>query len=195
MREIKIKSGHVGRYDDVSPFIVEHGELILNIPLPEKSGEFYLVTELNGKNFDTALIPRSGTITLSGLDAGELRAEVKHYLRGTLIEVFKVEPLILKAVERRLSATPEIAVLTEEIARLKREQSDAAEWLKTGFSAVREDSRTRAVSFLAFAYAVYRNSPLLNGKGFSAEEFSEALGFGELTEEELKEVKNFEVKL
>lgn len=195
MRSITIKSDRVGRYDDVSPFLVER-DLELKIELPEKSGEFYFTFELNGKIGKPIYIPRGGTIVVGELSAGELRAEVKHYLRGTLLEVYKVEPLLLKAVERGLSATPEIALMTDEIAFLTGEieaLKKETEALKKSLTEERENARKAmrelVLSFLSYAYAEYVFDVQLNARSLSAEEFARALGY-ELSKEELEEIKN-----
>lgn len=195
MRSITIKSDRVGRYDDVSPFLVERGDLELKIELPEKSGEFYFTFELNGKIGKPIYIPRGGTIVVGELSAGELRAEVKHYLRGTLLEVYKVEPLLLKAVERGLSATPEIALLTDEIAfltgkteELKKETEELKKSLTEERENARKEGRELVLSFLSYAYAEYVFDVQLNARSLSAEEFARALGY-ELSKEELEEIK------
>ena len=195
MRSITIKSDRVGRYDDVSPFLVERGDLELKIELPEKSGEFYFTFELNGKIGKPIYIPRGGTIVVGELSAGELRAEVKHYLRGTLLEVYKVEPLLLKAVERGLSATPEIALLTDKIAlltgkteELKKETEELKESLTEERENARKAVRELVLSFLSYAYAEYVFDVQLNARSLSAEEFARALGY-ELSKEELEEIK------
>lgn len=195
MRSITIKSDRVGRYDDVSPFLVEREDLELKIELPEKSGEFYFTFELNGKIGKPIYIPRGGTIVVGELSAGELRAEVKHYLRGTLLEVYKVEPLLLKAVERGLSATPEIAFLTDRIAFLAGKTEDfekETEELKESLSEERENARKAVrelvLSFLSYAYAEYVFDVQLNARSLSAEEFARVLGY-ELSKEELEEIK------
>lgn len=195
MRSITIKSDRVGRYDDVSPFLVEREDLELKIELPEKSGEFYFAFELNGKIGKPIYIPRGGTIVVGELSAGELRAEVKHYLRGTLLEVYKVEPLLLKAVERGLSATPEIALLTDKIAlltgkteELKKETEELKESLTEERENARKAVRELVLSFLSYAYAEYVFDVQLNARSLSAEEFARALGY-ELSKEELEEIK------
>lgn len=189
MRSITIKSDRVGRYDDVSPFLVERGDLELKIELPEKSGEFYFTFELNGKIGKPIYIPRGGTIVVGELSAGELRAEVKHYLRGTLLEVYKVEPLLLKAVERGLSVTPEIAFLTGEVEALKKETEALKESLTEERENARKEMRELVLSFLSYAYAEYVFDVQLNARSLSAEEFARALGY-ELSKEELEEIKN-----
>lgn len=188
MRSITIKSDRVGRYDDVSPFLVEREDLELKIELPEKSGEFYFTFELNGKIGKPIYIPRGGTIVVGELSAGELRAEVKHYLRGTLLEVYKVEPLLLKAVERGLSATPEIALLTGEVEALKKETEELKESLTEERENARKAVRELVLSFLSYAYAEYVFDVQLNARSLSAEEFARALGY-ELSKEELEEIK------
>lgn len=192
MRTVTIKSKGLGRYDDVSPFLVENGMLEIKSNLPNLSGEFFFVSELNGKSRGAKPIPRDGIITLTDLEAGELRAEVKHYLRGELIETFRVEPLLLKAVETDLSATPEIAFLTGECAAL-RNRAEALEKLLTQANARADEeekrNRARDLAFLSYAWADYQSNVQLNAKNLSAEEFAAALGY-ELTEEELEQIKN-----
>lgn len=187
MRIITIKSDRVGRYDDVSPFLVER-DLELKIELPEKSGEFYFTFELNGKIGKPIYIPRGGTIVVGELSAGELRAEVKHYLRGTLLEVYKVEPLLLKAVESGLSVTPEIAILTGEVEALKKETEELTKSLTEERENAQKAVRELALSFLSYAYAEYVFDVQLNARSLSAEEFARALGY-ELSKEELEEIK------
>ena len=41
MKTIKLKCTGVGRYDDVSPFIITDNKLSLHIELPTLNGEFY----------------------------------------------------------------------------------------------------------------------------------------------------------
>lgn len=196
MRTISIKSGRIGRYDDVSPFLVESGALELKFELPEVSGEFFFITELNGIS-EKKFIPRGGVIALTNLCAGELCAEVKHYLRGTLIKTYKVEPLILKEIDGSLSGTPEIERLRAENAEL----CDKLSALERTLEAEKKEAETarheRDKAFLAFAYAEYENSPLLNGRGLSLEEFAAALGYSAeaFAEKEITEIKNIKEKL
>ena len=187
MRTITIKSGCLGRYDDVSPFLVEAGGLELKIVLPNKSGEFFLVTELNGRT-EKHLIPADGIVKLGKLEAGELHAEVKHYLRGTLIEAYKIEPLLLKAVDGSISATPEFVYLKREIEGLRKEFDDH---LMKVYSLIGKDLHARDCAQLAFAWAVYQSSVQLNGKELDLEDFIITLGYDitSFTEDELEEIK------
>lgn len=196
MRTIKLKSNGLGRYDDVSPFLVESGELELEIKTPALSGEFFFVGEMNGE-VQKAIPVRDGKVTLTFLRAGELRAEVKHYLRGELIESYKVEPLLIKAVDTSLSATPEISLLTGEVKAL-RERTKALQNAREGDNAATKKAFAGlAKAFLAFAYAEYENDVQLNARGRSFEEFAEALGLPTdgLSEEEIEEIKNLKEKL
>lgn len=186
MRTITIKSKGLGRYNDVSPFLVENGELKLKIALPNKSGEFFFVCELNGKKCGIYPI-FNGEVVLAGLLAGELKAEVKHYLRGELVETYRVEPLLLKSVETKLSATPEIAFLTAECKDL-RDKSEAVA-TEAERQADETEKRIRAVelAFLAYAWADYQNNVQLNAKNLSLADFAAALGY-RLTEEEFEQI-------
>lgn len=200
MRIITIKSHGLGRYDDVSPFLVESGTLELKINLPNFHGEFFLVTELNGKNGGAKQIPREGTVTLTGLEAGELHAEVKHYLRGELIETYKVEPLLLKAVDTKLSATPEIALLMAEREILREELEAVEKWQEKAVDYADEMNKRnhrRDVAFLAFAYAEYQNDLQLNAKSLSFEDFAAVLGYSveEFSPDEIETIKNFKEAL
>lgn len=185
MRKIKLKSNGIGRYDNVSPFLIESGSLELAIELPAISGEFYFVTELNGKQ-TVKPIARGSSVTLSGLQAGELRAEVKHYLRGELIEVYKVEPLLLKAVEKDLSAMPEFALLTGELAVLK-ERTEAMEkcLAEADERAERADKcleelQTKLDGIMDYAYFSYCENVRLNAHDLPKEEFVSAIFEGDL---------------
>ena len=196
MRTITIKSRRLGRYDDVSPFLVESGGLELKINLPNLSGEFFFVYEPIGIKDSPVRgklpINGDGKITLSNLAAGELRAEVHHYLRGELIEAYKVEPLLLKAVDTKLSAMPEIAFLTAECATLREKTEETTKELTRANERADEAekrNRARDVAFLSYAWADYRNNLQLNAKNLSLEEFAAVLGY-KLTEEEIKQIND-----
>lgn len=200
MRTITLKSNGIGRYDDVSPFLVESSTLELKFNLPNFHGQFFLVTELNGKNGGTKQIPKEGTVKLTGLEAGELKAEVKHYLRGELIETYKVEPLLLKAVDTNLSATPEIALLTAEGEIMREELNAIEEWqrrAKEQADEMNKRNHRRDVAFLAFAYAEYQNDLQLNAKSLSFKEFASSLGYPaeEFSPDEIETIKNFKEAL
>ncbi len=184
MRKIKLKSNGLGRYDNVSPFLIESGALALEIYLPDKSGEYYLVSELNGKEKVQRII-RGSSVTLSDLETGELKAAVKHYLRGELIEVYKIEPLLLKAVDTQLSATPEIAFLMGECQAM-REKLEAAE---KSLTEAEKHNRERDIALLSYAWADYQNNVQLNAKNLSLLDFAGALGY-DFTKEELEQIDN-----
>lgn len=196
MRTVTIKHGRSARYDDGSPFILQSGAFELLISLPAVSGEFYLVTDMNGKKA-TQRIPKDGVVTVE-VEAGELKAEVKHYLRGVEVASYPVEPLIIKSVDDRLTAFPEIADLYNRAEALKR-VSEAQEKRLTEEEAAhrkwQEEAKAAAhrgdIVFLSYAYAEYQSDVQLNEKNLTAEEFIVALGFSlhEFTPEEIEEVK------
>lgn len=196
MRTVTIKHGRSARYDDGSPFILQSGAFELLISLPAVSGEFYLVTDMNGKKA-TQRIPKDGVVTVE-VEAGELKAEVKHYLRGVEVASYPVEPLIIKSVDERLTAFPEIADLYNRAEALKRvseaqekrmteEETAHRKWQEAAKAAAHRGD----IAFLSYAYAEYQNDVQLNEKNLTAEEFIVSLGFSldEFTAEEIKEIK------
>ena len=183
MKVIQLKSNGIGRYEDVSPFIITDNKLTLKIVLPPMSGEFYLSTE-NGEISETILLPRDGVITLENLRAGELCAEVKHYFRGELIKRYQVEPLVLKEADSSLLGTPEIAALRRDLTML--EETLAAEREMALKREYELDTANKNLSALIrFAYADYRANVYLGGG--SVEKFINEFGL-DLTEEQKKEI-------
>lgn len=196
MRTVTIKHGRSVRYDDGSPFILQSGAFELLISLPAVSGEFYLVTDMNGKKA-TQRIPKGGVVTVE-VETGELKAEVKHYLRGVEVARYPVEPLIIKSVDERLTAFPEIADLYARAEALKRaseaqekrmteEETAHRKWQEAAKAAAHRGD----IVFLSYAYSEYQNDVQLNEKNLTAEEFIVALGFSldEFTQKEIEEIK------
>lgn len=200
MKTVTIKQGCLGRYDDVSPFLVESGTLALHFVLPRVSGEFYLAVLCSydgGKNQQTIKIPAAGDIELSGLQAGELHAEVKHYLRGELIETFPVEPLIIKNVEESVRAFPEIEALQEQINKMQRSSEERERKDAEEVKELRKTLHELQAAFLAYAWAEYQSDIQLNGKSLPFAQFIIALGYNpeQFSEEEIKKIKVFKEEL
>lgn len=185
MKTIKLNISGFGRYDDVSPFIVTDNVLELQIELPQVNGEFYIVTELNSKR-EKLRLPQDGVITLHNLTAGEMQAEVKHYLKGVLIKKYRIEPLMLIEVDGDLTGAPEIAALNarlsehrEELAKVNERLSELYDELtKTNKNiseqqALLEAQNAKINALINFAYTAYNASVYLNGgdKAAFAEEF------------------------
>ena len=188
MRLIKLKSNGLGRYDDVSPFLVTDNKLEIKVELPGFNGEFYLITENNGKTAKR-LLPRDGTVTIEGLTAGELNTAVKHYLKGALIREYKVEPLLLKEADGNLSALPELAELKAALAELVQEYvalSAAFGKYKEEIAAQIERLNNNVSALIRFAYKDYNTNVFLGGG--TADEFVNGFGFA-LGEEEIKLLK------
>ena len=164
----------------------------MKISLPAVNGEFYLVAEINGNKIKR-FIPCDGEMYIDGLSAGELRAEVKHYLKSELVKGYKVEPLILKEVDGKLLAEPEIIAMCREIGELKKtiaaERKAVAELKESYKSNIEEHGeqmkklRTNLFALTAFAYSDYRKNVYLGGENI--EGFCKEFGF-ELTDEEKK---------
>ena len=195
MKTIILKSNGLGRYDDVSPFIVTDNKLELKVELPNFNGEFYLVADLGGA-VQKRLLPRDGIITLENLTVGELNAEVKHYLKGALIKTYKVEPLLLKELDGTLSAMPEIEALNHRICAVERD-------FKEFKQAVEESNQQQAerekelvnrldkaeanmLAIVRFAFKDNTENPYLDGG--TLDKFMEDYGFT-LSEKQIKLIK------
>ena len=127
MKTIILKSYGVGRYDDVSPYIITDNKLTVKVELPAENGEFYFIAENNGVQFKK-LVPIDGKLIFDGLTAGEFAAEIKQYLKGEHIRTYKVESLLLKEVDGALSAEPQIAAMIADYGKFKeqvKEQNEA----------------------------------------------------------------------
>lgn len=177
MRTIKLFSYGIGRYDDVSPFIIADNIIELKIELPNINGEFYLIAQNNGKTVKKPL-SKYEPIKIEELTAGELKAEVKHYLKGILIKTYKIEPLLLKEVDGSISAIPEIKELKNQIKTL----SESYESLKKEQSVFVEKIRLNIYALIRFAFTDYKNNVYLSGKGFN--DFLKEFGFN-LTNDEI----------
>lgn len=175
MKNITLKPNGVGRYDDVSPFIIADKALNLKINLPAVNGEFYLITEING-NKVKQLIQPDGEVRLDGLSAGELRAEIKHYLKGELIKAYKIEPLLLKEADGSLSAEPEIVALWRELNAVKEAYAREVQGLKDQVENLRRDNlilwkqnnelleklANKVAALMRFAETCVENIPYIN---------------------------------
>ena len=196
MRTITIKNGRSARYDDGTPFILQSGKFELHILLPAVSGEFYLVSDMNGKK-STQRIQANGVVAVD-VEAGELKAEVKHYLRGVEVASYPVEPLIIKSVDERLTAFPEIADLYARVEALQSAlEAQEKRMIEEGTAHRKWQEAAKAaahrcdIAFLSYAFAEYQNDVQLNEKNLTAEEFIVALGFSldELAPAEIEEIK------
>lgn len=179
MRTVKLNNIGIGRYDDVSPFIITNGEIQMNIELPSYNGEFYLTAENNGRKFKQKLI-NGGTVIIDNLTAGELKAEVKHYVKGELVKVYKIETLLIKELDMNLSVSPEITAINERITNLNSRLESLAETIS---NSGKEQMRlhNHVLGLLKFAYSDYTKNVYLSGGKFA--DFIKEFGF-EITDEE-----------
>lgn len=124
MRTIKLKEGAMGRFDDESPFLIGADPLELKFLLPQKVGDFYLTWRIEDvTQRTTCLIPKNGEVAIDCAASGRLEMQVKHYISGELVGMYKVESLLLKKVDDSISASPEIAELQREMSLLQKEVS------------------------------------------------------------------------
>ncbi len=188
MRTIVLKSSGIGRYEDVSPFMITDNKLQIKVELPNYNGEFYFVAESNGA-VRKLLLPRNGEITLTGLAAGELNAEVKHYFKGMLIKSYKVEPLLLKEADGTLAAMTEIEALNRRICAVERDFAEfkqAAE-IKGKEQAERlKNAEENLLALVRFAFKDNTDNPYLSGG--TLDKFIKEYGFN-LPEEQIKLIK------
>lgn len=185
MKTITLKSNGVGRYDDGTPYIITGRKLNIKIALPQVNGDFYFVCENNGIT-QKRLLPSDGGISLDNLTAGELNAEVKHYVKGSLVKVYKIEPLMLKEVDGAISAEPEISALDRRICAVESgftiaNQTAAERAEKLDKKLMRANKNINAL--ICFAFKACNASPFLGGG--TADKFAEEFGF-ELTDEGIK---------
>ena len=199
MKTITLTRGKISTYDDKTPFLVENGALEVKFVLPSKTGEYYLVTDNNGKQ--KTFIPQDGQVSLS-VTEGVLNATVKRYVNGRMTEQYPIEPLEIRSVNDEVSAFPELSVLQKSVddakasyAEKKDELEEKEKSLDTALQEVKENAEKAVhrltVAFLSFAYAEYRTDIQMNAKDLSAEDFLAAFGFSasDFTEDELNEIK------
>lgn len=199
MKTITLTRGKISTYDDKTPFLVENGALEVKFVLPSKTGEYYLVTDNNGKQ--KTFIPQDGQVSLS-VTEGVLSATVKRYVNGRMTEQYPIEPLEIRSVNDEVSAFPELSVLQKSVddakasyAEKKDELEEKEKSLDAALQEVKENAEKAvhrlAVAFLSFAYAEYKTDIQMNARDLSAEDFLAAFGFSasDFTEDELNEIK------
>lgn len=196
MRTIHLKARALGRYDDVSPFLLPAEGLEIQVVLPnERGGELFFVADQYGER-NVYRVPQDGVFTLHGLRAGELRAEVRRYLRGVLVEVFRVEPLLISEADGALYASPEIETLTARIEEAEKEIYGLQKKLDEEQELRKEQAElftSRLASLYAFAWRIYSADVFVNTKGLTAEDFLHELG---VEEESIVEfIQNFKGEL
>ena len=139
MKTIKLNNYHgIGRYDDVSPFIIDEDLRIKIDGLSVTNGEYHIIAKCNGRQ-TSQRIEGVATIPKSFLSAGELYISVALYIKGNKVKEFACEPLTLKEVEGEMLAEPMIEALKAEIATLNQELATTKENQATAISNLRQD--------------------------------------------------------
>ncbi len=192
MKTIILKSNGVGRYIDVSPYLIVNESIEIEVKLPAVNGEFYLFADCGGHR-QKYLLPANGKAVVCGICAGELSAEVKHYLKGELVKTYVVEPLLLKELDVGISAEPEIAFLKAEILSLNsefvKEREKSLQYRNEYIIEIEkckervEKQRAIIFALLRFAYVDFKENVYLGGGG--VQDFLKRFGF-ELSLEEIK---------
>lgn len=192
MRTINLKSNGLGRYDDVSPFMITGNKLEITVTVPQVNGDYYFIAENNGKSYKIPLYT-NGAVTLNELTAGELTAQVDHYYKGVRLKTYRIEPLILCEASSDLSGTPEINNLALKVTNLETAYSVFKKQLISMTTQIKELSemlaaeRARTLSLLKFAWTDYLENVYLNEGGF--EVFIAQYGFTNLTDKEITFIK------
>lgn len=184
MRIIKLNEYGLGRYDDVSPFLITDNKLEVKIELPQVNGDFYLVTKNNGST-EKHYLSGDGKAEILNLTAGEFKAEVKHYLKGTLIKSYKIEPLLLIDADGGITALPELVCLNNKIAALNKSLEAETE-INVALGKRIEQIEKNVVALCRFALADFSENVYLDGGSFK--DFKDKFGF-DLYEEEISEIK------
>lgn len=180
MKTITIKSNGIGRYDDISPFLVTDKKLDIKVELPNLSGEFYLIAQNNGKTYKKYL-PGNRQVSLEELTAGELQIKIVHYLKGVRIVSYEVEPLMLIEADATIEGTPEIAQLQSDATALKTSITDLQKSVT--------QMEANIFALIRFAFKDYSENVYLSGG--SLDDFIKEYGFI-LSNEQINVIKGEE---
>ena len=195
MKTITLTRGKISTYDDKTPFLVENGALEVKFVLPSKTGEYYLVTDNNGKQ--KTFIPQDGQVSLS-VTEGALNATVKRYVNGRMTEQYPIEPLEIRSVNDEVSAFPELSILQKSVKEtcdaytqareaLEKKETALDEVVNEAKNAMKDEAHRLAVAFFSFAYTEYLTDIQMNSKDLTPAEFVKVFGYdsSEFTEDEL----------
>ncbi len=138
-RLITLKPYGVGRYADVSPFIIDEDLHITFEGMDAANGIYHAALTCGVLHLSAKIVNHMITIPKESLSAGELNITVMLYLRGEKLKEWVIEPLLLKDVEPTLTAEPEVSVLGEELKTLKATMIAETEELKTELARMREE--------------------------------------------------------
>lgn len=129
-KTITIKPGRMGRYDDVSPFIIAE-ELRLEFDgLIAANGDYCVEVKLNAKERSFKLnSEKAVTLEQDFFEAGELNVSVLYYLRGEKLAEYVIEPLAVKETTTDLSAVPVISALTAQLELFGKESEELKQTL------------------------------------------------------------------
>lgn len=206
MKEIKLNAG-LGRYDNVSPFVIGDLELYIS-NLPMVSGDFRFLAWSNGKLIGKYTLSHTDPrviIPHDKLAAGTFSCRVDHYNGDTLVRHYRVEDLVIKEVDSDLTAVPEIADMqsrikalegktacldkeTESLKKALGEEVSARKKLEEVVAAYRAD----IIALIKWAYGVQNEVPYLDG--FNVDKFIKSAGFT-LSDEEKSAIGDEEDEL
>lgn len=105
-----------GFYADNTAELLTDGTMQITVNLPKMHGDFFMVATNAGRHITKHKLASGEIFTISGLKAGVFTATLKHYLRGELVSVYPVETLILKDVDGKVYAVPEVEELKTRLS-------------------------------------------------------------------------------
>lgn len=177
MKEIKLNAG-LGRYDNVSPFVLGDLELYIS-NLPMVSGDFRFLAWCNGTQIGKYTLKRDDpriTIPHDKLEAGKFSCRVDHYNGETLVKRYMIEDLVITDLNTELVGVPEIEDIRSRLTALEEAATAQAKQIETLENALNSEKKTREelenvvadyrtdlVALIKWAYGVQNDVPYLDG--------------------------------
>lgn len=145
-RLITLKPYGVGRYADVSPFIIDEDLHITFEGMDAANGIYHAALTCGVLHSSAKIVNHMLTIPKESLSAGELNITVMLYLRGEKLKEWVIEPLLLKNVDPTLTAEPEVAEIRHRLAELQETYGNELAELRAELATVRaslEEAKTK----------------------------------------------------
>jgi hypothetical protein len=125
MNRIITIQNSLGRYDNVSPFLIANDNLKFQFKGLKGKSEFYAIFSLNGKVKKVLLNDDKTTeISSEWLEVGELNINVLVYSGGFKTAEYAVEPLAIGQLNYEFKAQPVIAALIAKQNELEKTQAE-----------------------------------------------------------------------
>ena len=208
-RVINLKNYGVGRYDDVSPFMITEDLELSFVGMNAVNGEYIAVVDCNGETLQEKT-EGSLKIPKDFLSEGQLNVTILYYLRGNKLSEWKVEPLLLQNALLGLSAEPDIEIIKKKLYSAEEKFENFSkridESLKSSDKNIKSNTeilkrltetlKANKKATLKYLYRHYTQDLRDSDLDLPLEKFSHTLGFdiSDLSKEELKEIDDFKAK-